>query len=75
MSEDKKRKFGPTRGEYLFRAVSGAVILVLVGYALLARGMPAGIMTSESILFGTAFGAFLLIHSSWKLFRRDYREV
>lgn len=73
MSE--KRKFGPTRGEYVFRAVSGAVILVLVSYALLANGMPKGLMTSESILFGTIFGAFLLSHSSWKLIRRDYREV
>ncbi|MEM1233167.1 MAG: hypothetical protein AAGH70_03490 [Pseudomonadota bacterium] len=75
MTKEKKRKFGPTRGEYLFRAVSGGVILLLVGYALLAKGMPAGIMTSESILFGTAFGVFLLVHSSWKLARKDYREV
>ena len=73
MSE--KRKFGPTRGEYVFRAVPGAVILVLVSYALLANGMPKGLMTSESILFGTIFGAFLFGHSSWKLIKRDYREV
>lgn len=75
MSEEKKRKFGPTRGEYLFRAVSGAVILLLVAYALLIKGMPAGIMTSESILFGTAFGVFLFVHSGWKLLKKDYREV
>ena len=75
MSDTSKRKFGPTRGEYIFRAVSGAVILALVSYALLAKGMPQGLMTSESILFGTIFGAFLLGHSSWKLVKRDYREV
>ncbi|MEL6550865.1 MAG: hypothetical protein AAFQ54_11535 [Pseudomonadota bacterium] len=71
----KKRKFGPTRGEYIFRAVSGAFILALVSYALLANGMPEGIITSESILFGTIFGAFLVAHSGWKLLKRDYREV
>ncbi|MEM1236580.1 MAG: hypothetical protein AAGI10_06390 [Pseudomonadota bacterium] len=75
MSETPKRKFGPTRGEYIFRAVSGAVILALVSYALVAKGMPQGLTTSESILFGTIFGAFLLAHSSWKLIKRDYREV
>ncbi|MEL6914474.1 MAG: hypothetical protein AAFP13_08220 [Pseudomonadota bacterium] len=70
-----KRKFGPTRGEYLFRAGMGAVILGLVAYALLARGVPEGIMTSESTIFGAAFGAFLFGHSLWKLITKDYREV
>lgn len=71
----EKRKFGPTRGEYIFRACSGAGILALVGFALVAKGMPSGLVTSESILFGTAFALFLLVHSSWKLIKRDYREV
>lgn len=75
MTENTKRKFGPTRGEYLFRAVSGLIILALVGYALLANGMPDGIITSESILFGTIFAVFLVGHSGWKLITRDYREV
>ncbi|MEL6690460.1 MAG: hypothetical protein AAFP28_09075, partial [Pseudomonadota bacterium] len=57
-----KRKFGPTRGEYIFRASAGAGILMLVAYALFAKGMPEGLMTSESILFGTAFAAFLVVH-------------
>ncbi|MEM6479162.1 MAG: hypothetical protein AAF841_12535 [Pseudomonadota bacterium] len=70
-----KRKFGPTRGEYMFRAVSGAVILALVVFAIATMGFPSGIMTSESILFGTLFGAFLLVHSSWKIMKGDYREV
>lgn len=75
MSDTPKGKFGPTKGEYKFRAVSGAVILVLVSYALFAQGLPSGLVASESILFGTLFGAFLLLHSSWKLIRRDYRQA
>ena len=70
-----KRKFGPTRGEYIFRAGAGAGILLLVAYALFAKGMPTGLMTSESILFGTAFALFLVVHSGWKIIRKDYREV
>lgn len=75
MSDRPKRKFGPTKGEYRFRAVSGAVILLLVGYALFAQGLPSGLVASESILFGTLFGAFLLLHSCWKLIKHDYRQV
>ena len=48
---------------------------MLVAYALFAKGMPSGLMTSESILFGTAFALFLVVHSGWKLIRKDYREV
>ncbi|MEO0487311.1 MAG: hypothetical protein AAF092_15505 [Pseudomonadota bacterium] len=73
MSETSKRKFGPTKGEYLFRLCAGAGILALAAFALLAKGMPDGIMSSESILFGTIFAAFLVVHSAWKLAKGDYR--
>ena len=69
------RKFGPTRGEYIFRAISGGVILALIAYAVVSKGMPMGLTSSESILFGTLFGAFLVVHSGWKLIRRDYRQA
>ncbi|MEM8592350.1 MAG: hypothetical protein AAGF13_07465 [Pseudomonadota bacterium] len=69
------RKFGPTKGEYQFRVAMGAVIVALVSYAFFAKGMPHGIASSESILFGSLFGLFLLVHSSWKLVKGDYREV
>lgn len=72
---DTKRKFGPTRGEYVFRAFSGAVILLLVAYSLFSNGVPRGILTSEYTLFGALFGLFLVVHSGWKLIKRDYREV
>lgn len=75
MDEKPQRKFGPTKGEYQFRAVSGAAILALAAYALFSNGVPEGIMTSESILFGTIFGAFLFFHSGWKLFKGDYRPA
>lgn len=75
MTEKSNRKFGPTRGEYLFRLAGGLVIMAFVTYALLANGIPEGILTSESTLFGAAFGVFLVAHSGWKLFTRDYRVV
>lgn len=75
MTEKTKRKFGPTRGEYQFRLAAGLVILALLAYALFANGMPEGLIVSESILFGSLFGLFLVGHSGLKLIRRDYREV
>ncbi|MEL6610240.1 MAG: hypothetical protein AAFO93_15130 [Pseudomonadota bacterium] len=73
MDEDKKPKFGPTRGEYIFRMVSGAVILALIAYATFAKGMPTGITSTESILFGLLFALFLVGHSGWRLWTGKHR--
>ena len=68
-----KPKFGPTRGEYLFRLVSGGVILALMVFMVAAKGAPSGLMVSESILFGGLFGLFLVVHSGWKLATGNHR--
>ncbi|MEM1302102.1 MAG: hypothetical protein AAGH17_05935 [Pseudomonadota bacterium] len=73
VSEKPKRKFGPTKGEYQFRLVSGLVIVGLIGFAMVSKGMPKGLVTSESILFGGLFALFLIGHSGWKLLKGDYR--
>ena len=73
MSDTPKRKFGPTRGEYQFRIVAGCVIIGLLVAMIFAKGMPEGIVVSESILFGGLFGLFLIGHSAWKLWTGDHR--
>ena len=72
-TDKPKRKFGPTKGEYKFRLVSGLVITGLIGFALISKGAPKGLVTSESILFGGLFGLFLIGHSGWKIAKGDYR--
>lgn len=67
------RKFGPTRGEYLFRLASGLVILALIGVLLVQNGMPGSLLPSESILFGGLFALFLVGQAVWKIYKKDYR--
>lgn len=67
MQTREKPKFGPTRGEYVFRLCAGAVILALGTFAVASKGLPVGLTSTESILFGMLFGLFLVGHSGWKL--------
>ncbi|MGR3491289.1 MAG: hypothetical protein ACU0DW_04465 [Shimia sp.] len=68
-----KRRFGPTAGEYKFRLIAGLVILALIGALIGVHGLPGGLVTSESVIFGGAFALFLVIHSGLKLYRGDHR--
>ncbi|MGR3467830.1 MAG: hypothetical protein ACU0CI_08100 [Shimia sp.] len=68
-----KRKFGPTAGEYRFRLAAGIVILALIAVLIAVHGMPGGLVTSESVIFGGAFALFLVGHSAVKLWKRDHR--
>ena len=68
-----KSKFGPTRGEYLFRLLAGLFILGLIGVAIVMHGVPKDLVPSESILFGGVFALSLVVHSANKLRKGDYR--
>ncbi|MGR3434983.1 MAG: hypothetical protein ACU0CO_08875 [Shimia sp.] len=72
----ERPRYGPTRGEYLFRLAAGLLILMLIGVMLGVHGLPRGLVPSESILFGGIFGIFgifLVVHSGIKLRRGDHR--
>jgi xanthosine utilization system XapX-like protein len=66
------RKFGPSRGELLFRAGFSVAGLILLGFALWYRGLPGGPALVEVVgLAGLMFGGSLC-HAVWKLVRRDH---
>jgi hypothetical protein len=66
------RKFGPTRGELIFRAVFSVGGLGLMGFALWFRGIPDGPALVEVVgLASLMFGGSLL-HALWKLWKRDH---
>lgn len=65
-------KFGPSRGELIFRAALSAFGLALLAVALVVRGLPDGPAIVEVVgVAGVLFGGSL-IHAIWKLIRKDY---
>jgi hypothetical protein len=66
-------KYGPTKGEYIFRLCSGmlVILLLIVGFSI--KGFPVHLVTIETFLFCGGFAAFLIIHSGYRLWTGGYR--
>jgi hypothetical protein len=60
-------RYGPTRGEYAFRAAVSLAGLALLGVGLSLNGMPSGPAVFEIMLFGGGFLGGSLLWSLWKL--------
>lgn len=67
-------KYGPTRGEHVFRLVASLAGLCLLGFALWLKGAEAGPAMMEVVGVG---GAFLLGSagwSGWKLLKMQGKD-
>ena len=62
-------KYGPTRGELKFRVAVSLFILVLMGAAMLIKGVPTGLVGIEMFLFCGGFALGTGGWSLWKLMR------
>ncbi len=66
------RKYGPTRGELVFRACFSVVGLCALAAAVVLRGLPEGPGLIEVVgVAGALFGGTLVL-SLWKLLKRDH---
>lgn len=66
------KKFGPTRGEHIFRLSAGLAGLALLAGVLLYMGIPEGPALVELFGFGGLFFAGTAGWSAWKLITRDH---
>lgn len=66
------KKYGPSRGELLFRLALSVVGLSGVAAALIYRGLPSGPGGWEAIGISTVFFGGTTAWSLWKLIRRDH---
>ena len=62
-------KFGPSRGDIIFRLCMGLFICGLLIVAAIVKGVPTGLVGIELYLFCGAFGVGSVIWSLWKLMR------
>ena len=66
------KKFGPTRGDLMFRFWFSLVGLALLISALIFRGIPQGPAGWEAIGLATLFFGGTFLWTVWKLARRDH---
>ncbi len=66
-------KYGPTKGEYIFRLCGGLLVFALLLVAYLTKGFPPGLAAVETFLFGGSFAAFLVLHSTYRIAKGLYR--
>ena len=64
------RKFGPTRGELVFRLVCGLAGLALLAVAVAIHGIPQGPAFAEVGLFGGLFLGGTVVWSARRLILR-----
>lgn len=62
-------KYGPSRGEYIFRLIASLAGLALLGVAIAVRGVE-GAAWIEIVGIGGGFLGGSAIWSAWQLFRR-----
>ncbi|MEM7544830.1 MAG: hypothetical protein AAF367_04770 [Pseudomonadota bacterium] len=63
-------KYDPPPSEYRFRIIASVVILAIVVFALIYRGLPTGPASIEAIVSGVIFGSATIAWSVWKLKQR-----
>jgi hypothetical protein len=66
------RKFGPTRGELLFRFWAGVAGVFLLAGVMMKMGIPSGPALVELYGFGGLFFGGTAIWAGWKLWHRDH---
>lgn len=66
------KKFGPTRGEHVFRLCAGLAGIALLIGVLVVMGVPKGPALVELFGFGGVFFAGTAAWSAWKLWKRDH---
>ena len=67
-------KYGPTRGEHVFRLIASLAILgVLVGLTVI-RGLPASPGAVEAYAIAGGFALLSATWSGWKLWTKDVGE-
>jgi hypothetical protein len=66
------RKFGPTRGELIFRSVFSVFGLAFMGVAIWLRGVPEGPGLVEVVGVAVALFGGTLCLSIWRLIKRDH---
>lgn len=66
------KRFGPSRGELIFRSVVSVFGLAFLGLAIFLRGVPEGPGLVEVLGVGLALFGGTLVLSPWKLIRRDH---
>ncbi len=64
------RKYGPTRGELVFRLVFSLAALALLGLGIALVGVPSGPAFVEIMLFGGVFLAGSAVWSARRLIKR-----
>jgi hypothetical protein len=62
-------KYGPTRGEHVFRLIASLGGLGLLAAAIAIQGMPEGPGLVEVVGFGGSFFGGSAAWSAWKLWR------
>ena len=65
-------KYGPTRGEHIFRMVAGLLGLAFLIGLLVVKGVPSGPALVELYGFGGLFFGGSAAWSGWKLYTRDH---
>lgn len=66
------RRFGPSRGEHVFRLIAGLLGLALIAGASVYLHMHKDTHLGELLIFGLAFFGGTTLWSGWKLIRRDH---
>ncbi len=66
------RKFGPSRGEHIFRLCAGLAGLALLAGILIFMGLPGGPAGFELFGIGGLFFGGTVAWSGWKLIKRDH---
>ncbi|MEL7098026.1 MAG: hypothetical protein AAGM84_04285 [Pseudomonadota bacterium] len=69
-----KNKYGPTRGDLMFRLTFSVLGLAAVIGALLYRGLPTGPGGWEAIGIATIFFGGTFAWTMWKLIKKDHPD-
>lgn len=69
------KKYGPTRGDLIFRLVFSLCGLGLLAVVLLLRGLPTGPAGVETIGMAVLFFGGTLIWTALRLVRKNYPEA
>jgi len=69
-----KNKYGPTRGDLVFRLAFSVAGLALMIGGLIYRGLPIGAAGWEAIGIAAVFFGGTTAWTLWKLVKKDYSD-